>query len=110
MMKTRMEVTVNLSKKNITNYLKKKKVTVKMSRIKNFMVKKCCVKLDKITIPSKRRFLCCTTCSIFLPGDEVAVYALECGHLLCGDCLPGMVMCRTCGDLVKEQKQIKIFL
>ena len=107
-----MEVTVNLSKKKITNYLKKKKVMVKMSKNKNIMVmvKKCCVKLDKITIPSKRKFLCCTTCSIFLPGDEVAVYALECGHLLCGDCLPGMVMCRTCGDLVKEQKQIKIFL
>ena len=108
-----MQVTVNLSKRKITNYLKKKTITVKMSKASvniNLTMKKCGVKLDKITIPIKKKFLCCTTCSFFLPGGEVAVHALDCGHLLCGDCLPAMVRCNVCGDLVKEGGQVKIFL
>ena len=92
---------VEVNKQEVTNYLNAK-LTVKLNQTdtNNLVMKNCCVKLVKIspsTITSPvRKILCCTTCSFFLPGGG-SVWAMDCGHLLCGGCLQGMRCCRVCG-------------
>ena len=81
-----LQVKVNLSKQTVTNFLKQKTTYVRMNStpVKDYLQSKnSMVKLGKITILNgwsliKKKVLCCTICSIFLPGGEVSVYALVC--------------------------------